>query len=147
MFFLFWTKSGSRLIQYKISHKPFLLSSLHQQSFDRCLVALYKKIMEEYLFDTNRNNSTKAMIFNSSFCDIVLFCGFPSVIAMTVHTPHTGANNNDLCQQTRRNILQLHSTSLCQGFQLQTLPKALRTQALTALTSNLGLVGLVQNAW
>ena len=29
----------------------------------------------------------------------------------------------------------------------ETLPKALRTQALTALTSNLGLVGLVQNAW
>ena len=30
---------------------------------------------------------------------------------------------------------------------LKTLPKALQTQALTALTSNLGLVGLVQNAW
>ena len=29
----------------------------------------------------------------------------------------------------------------------QTLPKALRTQALTALTSNFGLVGLVQYAW
>ena len=30
---------------------------------------------------------------------------------------------------------------------LKTLPKALRTQALTALTSNFGLVGLVQYAW
>ena len=30
---------------------------------------------------------------------------------------------------------------------MQTLPKALRTQALTALTSNFGLVGLVQYAW
>ena len=30
---------------------------------------------------------------------------------------------------------------------LKTLPKALRTQALTALTSNFGLVGLVQSAW
>ena len=29
----------------------------------------------------------------------------------------------------------------------KTLPKALRTQALTALTSNLGLVGLVQYGW
>ena len=29
----------------------------------------------------------------------------------------------------------------------KTLPKALRTQALTALTSNCGLVGLVQYAW
>ena len=29
----------------------------------------------------------------------------------------------------------------------KTLPKALRTQAVTALTSNLGLVGLVQYAW
>ena len=29
----------------------------------------------------------------------------------------------------------------------QTLPKALRTQGLTALTSNLGLVGLVQYGW
>ena len=29
----------------------------------------------------------------------------------------------------------------------ETLPKALRTQALTALTSNFGLVGLVQYAW
>ena len=29
----------------------------------------------------------------------------------------------------------------------QTLPKALRTQALTALTSNFGVVGLVQYAW
>ena len=29
----------------------------------------------------------------------------------------------------------------------QTLPKALRTQVLTALTSNIGLVGLVQYAW
>ena len=29
----------------------------------------------------------------------------------------------------------------------ETLPKALRTQALTALTSNCGLVGLVQYAW
>ena len=31
--------------------------------------------------------------------------------------------------------------------QLNTLPKALPTQALTALTSNFGLVGLVQYAW
>ena len=30
---------------------------------------------------------------------------------------------------------------------LKTLPKALRTQALTALTSNFGFVGLVQYAW
>ena len=30
---------------------------------------------------------------------------------------------------------------------LKTLPKALRTQVLTALTSNFGLVGLVQYAW
>ena len=29
----------------------------------------------------------------------------------------------------------------------KTLPKALRTQALTALTSNFGLVGLVQYDW
>ena len=29
----------------------------------------------------------------------------------------------------------------------ETLPKALRTQVLTALTSNFGLVGLVQYAW
>ena len=29
----------------------------------------------------------------------------------------------------------------------KTLPKALRTQVLTALTSNFGLVGLVQYAW
>ena len=29
----------------------------------------------------------------------------------------------------------------------KTLPKALWTQALTALTSNFGLVGLVQYAW
>ena len=29
----------------------------------------------------------------------------------------------------------------------ETLPKALRTKALTALTSNFGLVGLVQYAW
>ena len=29
----------------------------------------------------------------------------------------------------------------------QTLPKALQTQALTALTSNFGFVGLVQYAW
>ena len=32
-------------------------------------------------------------------------------------------------------------------FKIKTLPKALRTQALTALTSNFGLVGLVQHAW
>ena len=30
---------------------------------------------------------------------------------------------------------------------LETLPKALRTQALTALTSNFGLVGLVKWVW
>ena len=30
---------------------------------------------------------------------------------------------------------------------IETLPKALQTQALTALTSNFGLVGLVQYAW
>ena len=30
---------------------------------------------------------------------------------------------------------------------VKTLPKALQTQALTALTSNFGLVGLVQYAW
>ena len=30
---------------------------------------------------------------------------------------------------------------------LETLPKALRTQALTALTSNFGLVGLVWQDW
>ena len=29
----------------------------------------------------------------------------------------------------------------------ETLPKALQTQVLTALTSNFGLVGLVQYAW
>ena len=33
------------------------------------------------------------------------------------------------------------------AFFLETLPKALRTQGLTALTSNFGLVGLVQYAW
>ena len=33
------------------------------------------------------------------------------------------------------------------SWQFETLPKALRTQALTALTSNFGLVGLVQYAW
>ena len=32
-------------------------------------------------------------------------------------------------------------------FHAQTLPKALRTQVLTALTRNFGLVGLVQYAW
>ena len=38
---------------------------------------------------------------------------------------------------------------LCPGtarLKCKTLPKALRTQALTALTSNFGLVGLVQYA-
>ena len=30
---------------------------------------------------------------------------------------------------------------------IETLPKALRTQALTALTSNFGLIGLVQYVW
>ena len=30
---------------------------------------------------------------------------------------------------------------------VKTLPKALRTQGLTALTSNFGLVGFVQHAW
>ena len=30
---------------------------------------------------------------------------------------------------------------------MKTLPKALRTQALTALASNFGVVGLVQYAW
>ena len=39
----------------------------------------------------------------------------------------------------------LHSHSLQTLF--KTLPKALRTQVLTALTSNFGLVGLVQFAW
>ena len=33
------------------------------------------------------------------------------------------------------------------GENVKTLPKALRTQALTALTSNFGLVGFVQYAW
>ena len=33
------------------------------------------------------------------------------------------------------------------GVGSQTLPKALRTQVLTALTSDFGLVGLVQYAW
>ena len=33
------------------------------------------------------------------------------------------------------------------GFAFKTLPKALRTQALAALTSDFGLVGLVQYAW
>ena len=41
--------------------------------------------------------------------------------------------------------------SICLGNSLnsviKTLPKALRTQALTALTSNFGSVGLVQYAW
>ena len=35
----------------------------------------------------------------------------------------------------------------CDQKRNQTLPKALRTHALTALTSNFGLVGLVQYAW
>ena len=30
---------------------------------------------------------------------------------------------------------------------LKTLPKALRTQVLTALTSNFGLIGMVQYVW
>ena len=33
------------------------------------------------------------------------------------------------------------------GCSFKTLPKALRTQALTALTSNFGLIGLVQYVW
>ena len=43
------------------------------------------------------------------------------------------------------------STEMCEknmyGHLNKTLPKALRTQALTALTSNFGLVGFVQYAW
>ena len=35
----------------------------------------------------------------------------------------------------------------CYLAMIQTLPKALRTQALTALTSIFGLVGLLQYAW
>ena len=41
----------------------------------------------------------------------------------------------------------LFISSLYIHFLYQTLPKALRTQALTALTNNFGLVGLVQYAW
>ena len=37
--------------------------------------------------------------------------------------------------------------SMLESEQDETLPEALRTQALTALTSNFGLVGLVQYAW
>ena len=44
-------------------------------------------------------------------------------------------------------ILALKETFLkLSKTQIKTLPKALRTQALTALTSNFGLVGLVQYA-
>ena len=45
--------------------------------------------------------------------------------------------------------LVLSSTPELWGFnnQFETLPKALRTQALTALTSNFGLVGLVRWVW
>ena len=37
--------------------------------------------------------------------------------------------------------------SMRSSYIYETSPKALRTQALTALTSNFGLVGLVQKAW
>ena len=44
---------------------------------------------------------------------------------------------------------QTSLSAICRNGQnmKKTLPKALRTQALTALTSNFGLVGLVQYAW
>ena len=39
------------------------------------------------------------------------------------------------------------ATDIAIYFKVKTLPKALRTHALTALTSNFGLVGFVQYAW
>ena len=46
-------------------------------------------------------------------------------------------------------IGEVTATSLKSAWKslIQTLPKALRTQALTALTSNFGLIGLVQYVW
>ena len=42
-----------------------------------------------------------------------------------------------------------HIINICVALKLKkrTVPKALRTQVLTALTSDFGLVGLVQYAW
>ena len=108
MFFLFW----SRLIQYKIIHQSFLLSSLYQQSFDRCSIAMYirKSWKNTYISDTKRKKSTQEIIFNSSFCDIFLFCGFPSVRAVTL--PYSIQGQTIMICVNRL----LHSTSLCQGF-------------------------------
>ena len=46
----------------------------------------------------------------------------------------------------RMKILRDGSTNCCDTND-ETLPKALRTQALTALTSNFGSAGLLQYAW
>ena len=44
-------------------------------------------------------------------------------------------------------VLPVELTSETLYIMEKTLPKALRTQALTALTNDFGLVGLVQYAW
>ena len=44
-------------------------------------------------------------------------------------------------------LIDSHASHTKEECSSETLPKALRTQALTALTSNFGLVGLVQYAW
>ena len=50
-------------------------------------------------------------------------------------------NLHGFCQYIMADMLNLTIADY------KTLPKALRTQALTALTSNFGLEGLVQYAW
>ena len=49
--------------------------------------------------------------------------------------------------ETYRMLFNWPSVIITYRPQKETLPKALRTQALTALTSNFGLVGLVWYVW
>ena len=91
-------------------------------------------------------NGTRAMFQNleSKFYDDKLFFvdSYTDGQQCTTHGNAWSALDPVEMRWCFSNNVKLAHTSF-----VKTLPKALRTQALTALTSTFGLVGLVQYAW
>ena len=71
---------------------------------------------------------------------------FSCEMCNVINVGYTNHNNHMRVHKPKKKTTRLLKCEKCYYETDQTLPKALRTQALTALTSNFGLVGLVQYA-
>ena len=87
-------------------------------------------------------------VLSDFFCKILsFFCRFGPILGGWWDWRGQGLMNSSFLANASKSSDATEGKLSTKGSSNKTLPKALRTQALTALTSNFGLIGLVQYVW